>query len=130
MSTADAAIELERIVYAVPNSIFSPEGSGTNRLIAEGARVIVDEQSLGVSIALDYGAARLADEGRVRSVGPIMSALLASPSRPDELSERLNESVLTVLKTLTDYEARGIAVRLPDGRYSPTESFLLGHNGT
>lgn len=130
MSTADAAIELGRIVYAVPNSIFSPEGSGTNRLIAEGARVIVDEQSLGVSIALDYGAARLSDEGHVRSVGPIMSALLASPSRPDELSERLNESVLTVLKTLTDYEARGIAVRLPDGRYSPTESFLLGHNGT
>ena len=130
MSTADAAIELGRIVYAVPNSIFCPESSGTNRLISEGARVIVDERSLGVSLALDYGAARLSDDGPVRSVGPIMSALLASPARPDELSARLNESVLTVLKTLTDYEARGIAERLPDGRYSPTKAFLLGHNGT
>ena len=59
-----------------------------------------------------------------------MSALLASPLRPDELAERLNESVLTVLRTLTDYEARGIAERLPDGRYSPTKEYLLGHNGT
>lgn len=130
MSTADAAAELGRTVYAVPNSIFSPWASGTNRLIAEGARVIVDEQSLGISLALDYGVARLSGQTPTRSPGPIMSALLAAPSRPDELAARLGESVITVLKTLTDYEARGLAERLPDGRYSPTRAYLLGHNGT
>ena len=130
MSTADAAAELGRVVYAVPNSIFSPGASGTNRLIAEGARPIVDEQTLAVSLALDYGVARFSSQGPARSAGPVMSALLASPLRPDELAERLNESVLTVLRTLTDYEARGIAERLPDGRYSPTKEYLLGHNGT
>lgn len=128
LSTAKVASELDRIVYAIPGSIFSPNSSGTNRLIADGARVIPDEQSLSVSIALDYGLVRMAGTC-AREGGPVMSALLASPSRPDELAERLNESVLTVMRTLTDYEARGIVERLPDGRYTPTQSYLLGHNG-
>ncbi|MBM6675150.1 DNA-protecting protein DprA [Olsenella uli] len=129
MSTADAASELDRIVYAVPGSIFSPTSAGTNRLIAEGARVIADEQALAVSLALDYGLARMAPAGVAREYGPVVSALVASPSRADELAERLNESVLTVIRTLTDYEARGIVERLPDGRYAPTRSYYLGHNG-
>ena len=128
LSTAEVASELDRIVYAIPGSIFSPNSSGTNRLIADGARVIPDEQSLSVSIALDYGLVRMAG-ACAREGGPVISALLASPSRPDELAERLNESVLTLMRTLTDYEARGIVERLPDGRYTPTQSYLLGHNG-
>ena len=129
MSTAEAATELDRIVYAIPGSIFSPNSSGTNQLVADGARVIVDERSLQVSIALDYGLARVGPQSVPRETGSVMSALVASPSRPDELSERLNENVLTVLRTLTDYEARGIVERLPDGRYSPTRTYYLGHNG-
>lgn len=128
MSTAEAAAELDRVLYAIPGSIFSPASSGTNRLIAEGARVIADEQSLVLSIALDYGVARLSPTGSARDAGPLMSALVASPSRPDELSARINESVLTVMRTLTDYEARGLVERLPDGRYAPTRAYYLGHN--
>ncbi len=130
MSTAEAASELDRIVYAVPGSIFSPTSAGTNRLIAEGARAIPDEQALAVSLALDYGVMRMGPGAPEREGGPVMSALVASPARPDELSERLNEDVLTVMRTLTDYEARGIVARLPDGRYSPTRSYFLGHNGS
>lgn len=129
ISTADSAIELGRSVYAIPGSIFSPNSIGTNRLISEGARVISDEQALSLAISLDYGSARLEQPHAKASAGPVMAALIASPSRPDELSIRLGESVLTVLKTLTDYEARGLAERLPDGRYSPTRACLLGHNG-
>lgn len=128
MSTADAAIELGRAVYAIPGSIFSPNSSGTNRLVSEGARVIADERSLEVSIALDYGVSRFATPVRAEGLGPVLSALVASPSRPDELAERLNEGVLTLLRTLTDFEARGIVERLPDGRYSPTKTFLMEHN--
>ena len=125
MSTADAALELDRTVYAVPGSIFSPTSSGTNRLASEGARVIVDERSLELAISLDYGIARFARTGERAPMGPVMAALVASPSRPDELACRLNEGVLTLLKTLTDYEASGIVERLPDGRYAPTRAFLL-----
>lgn len=128
MSTADVAIELGRVVYAIPGSIFSPNSSGTNRLAAEGARIIPDERSLEIALALDYGTARFATVAPTRDMGPVMSALVASPSRPDELSARLNEDVLTLLRTLSDYEARGIVERLPDGRYSPTKSFLMEQN--
>lgn len=129
MSTATAATELDRIVYAVPGSIFSPNSSGTNQLISEGARMLPDEHALAVSIALDYGLARVGPQGSRGRLGPVMSALVASPSRPDELAARLNEGVLTVMRTLAEYEARGIVERLPDGRYSPTRAFLMGHNG-
>lgn len=128
MSTADVAVELGRTIYAIPGSIFSPESAGTNRLIAEGARVIPDEQSLETAISLDFGVARLVERRPRREGGPVMSALLASPTRPDELAARLGGDVLTVMRTLTEYEARGLARRLPDGRYSPTEAYLLGHN--
>lgn len=129
MSTAEAAIELDRVVYAIPGSIFSPTSSGTNGLIAEGARIIPDESSLELALALDYGVARFSEQGERDRMGPVMSALLASPSRPEELAERLNENVLTILKTLTDYEARGLAVRLPDGRWSPSQSYLVHREG-
>ena len=46
----------------------------------------------------------------------------------DELAARLGESVLTVLRTLTDFEARGLAERLPDGRYCATRAYVLGQN--
>ncbi len=128
MSTADAALELGRTLYAIPGSIFSPNSSGTNRLAAEGARIIPDEASLELAISMDFGVARFCTGGDRAPMGPVMAALVASPSRPDELASRLNEGVLTLLKTLTDYESRGLVERLPDGRYSPTREFLLGHN--
>ena len=129
LSTAEAAAELGRVVYAIPGSILSPNSAGTNRLIAEGARVIPDEQSLSVALSLDYGYAELREAWGREAAGPVLGALLASPSRPDELAARLGESVLTVLRTLTDYEARGQVERLPDGRYSVTRAYVLGHNG-
>lgn len=129
MSTAEVALELDRIIYAIPGSIFSPTSAGTNRLIADGARVIPDARTLAVALALDYGRAPLASPSRRESPGPVMAALIASPLRPDELAARMGEDVLTVLRTLTDHEARGLVERLPDGRYSPTASYLLGHNG-
>ncbi|MDM8270951.1 DNA-processing protein DprA [Thermophilibacter provencensis] len=126
MSTADAAVELGRTVYAIPGSIFSPNSAGTNRLLSEGARVIPDEQSLALAISLDFGVARFSEARGRLALGPIMSALLASPSRPDELAARLGESVLTILKTLTEFESRRVVERLPDGRYSPTREYLMG----
>ena len=126
LSTAEAAAELGRTVYAIPGSIFSPSSVGTNRLISEGARVIPDERSLAVALSLDYGAVPLAAEGGRPDPGPVMGALLASPSRPDDLAARLGESVLTVLRTLTDFEASGMVERLPDGRYAASRSYLTG----
>ena len=130
MSTADARrSSLGRTLYAIPGSNLLADSSGTNRLAAEGARIIPDETSLELAISMDFGVARFCSQGERPAAGPVLSALVACPSRPDELAARLNEDVLTLLRTLTDHEARGLVERLPDGRYSPTKEYLLGQNG-
>lgn len=126
MTTAEAAIDLGRTLYAIPGSIFSPTSAGTNRLISEGARIISDESSLAVSLALDFGTVARAQKDQTSPKSRIVSALLASPSRPEELAMRLGEDILTLMRTLTDFEASGIIQRLPDGRYTPTREYHLG----
>lgn len=124
-STAQAASEFCRTIYAVPGSIFSPNSQGTNRLIEEGAVPIVDEVSLEVSICTDFGALRTLS---AKTSGPkprILEALIAQAYRPDELAVFLDENVLTVVKTLSEYEMKGIVTRLWDGRYSPTEKAFM-----
>ncbi|MDP4160764.1 MAG: DNA-processing protein DprA [Bacillota bacterium] len=44
--TAGYAMEQKRRVYAVPNSIYSPESFGTNRLLAKGAEVYLEPKQL------------------------------------------------------------------------------------
>lgn len=124
MSTAETAVELGRELYAIPGSIFSPTSVGTNDLIANGARIICSEKDLEACISLDFERLRLTG-GRVPTVsGRVISALIASPMRADDLATRMGEGVLDTLKALSDYESRGIVVRLPDGRYSPSAQFL------
>ena len=44
--TAGYAMEQKRRVFAVPNSIYSPESSGTNRLLQTGAEVYLEPKQL------------------------------------------------------------------------------------
>ncbi len=125
-STAEAAAELGRRLYAVPGSIFSPESLGANRLIASGAAIISSEEELEIQISLDFGATRLVSPGAKRESSRVISALTANPMRPDDLANHLGSTPLEILRTLTDFETMGLVVRLPDGRYSPTREALIG----
>ena len=127
LSTADAAIELERAVYAIPGSIYSPNSRGTNMLISEGAQILFDEQSLMNAIALDFGFLLMQEEER-REEDPAMIALVGSPLRPEELAASLGLDVLATMRLLADYEARNLVERLPDGKYSPSKAYFLGNN--
>lgn len=125
MSTAEFANSLGKTIYAIPGSIFSPTSAGTNRLISEGAQIIPDETSLSIAISLDFDCLVREHMKHDKKLTPLLSALIASPSRPEELAWRLSENVLTVLNSLTEYEARGMVKRLPDGRYTPSKDFYL-----
>lgn len=120
MSTADAALALDRTVYAIPGSIYSPNSQGTNHLIADGAMIISCEADLETRIALDYNKLHLGGGEGTWSGGKVISALVASPARLEELARALGESPLTLLDSVADYEAKGIVERLADGRYSVT----------
>ncbi|MBQ6394752.1 MAG: DNA-protecting protein DprA, partial [Atopobiaceae bacterium] len=64
-TTATAAANLGRNVYAAPGSIFSPNSAGATRLIETGALIIVDELSLKMRISMDYRVLRLDSNGAV-----------------------------------------------------------------
>jgi len=129
ISTAERAIDLEKNLYVIPGSIFSPNSRGTNLLLEQGvAFMIPDELALELRIAADYGAERVVLDGPVRESGRVLSALIANPMRPEELAEQLSCEIITIMKTLTEKEAAGEVERLPDGRYSPTAGVLMRHN--
>lgn len=126
MSTAEAARDMGRTIFGVPGSIFSPYSKGTNRLIADGAIVICDECDLEMAISMHYGVMRLIVEGEKPAMGGILSALVAQPMRPQELSDRMNMDVVDLFRILSEYEGKGLVERMSDGRYSPTRKALLG----
>lgn len=125
LSTAQAAEEMGREIYAAPGSIFSPHSKGTNWLITQGATILADEECLEVAISRDYGVLRQERVKNTKDHGRLFSILLAEPMRPDELAHALSQDSLTLLKTLSDYEMRGLVFRLSDGRYAPSEKYLL-----
>ena len=120
MSTADAALEMDKTIYAVPGSIFSPNSQGTDLRIGEGAQPICNEIDLEQRLSIDFGVMRVVAEGARGQVGEIVSALVAAPLRPDELATRMGQTAIAMLRALTEYESRGIVEHLPDGRYSLT----------
>ncbi|XEC97097.1 DNA-processing protein DprA [Paenibacillus tarimensis] len=95
--TADQALEMSREVYAVPGPISSPKSEATNRLIAEGAKLVRHANDILVDFihrgdirsGLPAGkiakkpASALSDEERL-----ILQLLQDKPSSADELHER------------------------------------------
>lgn len=127
MSTVETAAALGRTIYACPGSIFSPLSTGVNALIADGAAMICSEIDLETRISMDYGCLRLSAITNKPTTleNRVLSALIASPMRPDDLARNLDEPVFNILQTLGDYELEGWVVRMIDGRYSPTEELLM-----
>ena len=126
-STAQAASDLDRRIYAAPGSIFSAYSRGTNWLLEQGASIIVDETSLELAISSDYDIARLMHEtSKDPERGEVLKALVAEPRRADDLADALSMEVVTLIRTLADYEAWGLVTKLPDGCYAPTEKALFG----
>lgn len=121
MGTAEVANQLGRNVYAIPGSIFSPNSQGTNGLIATGASIISSEMDLQTQIGLDYGSLRMVVEEHYDGNSQVISALIASPMRAEELAARLGQPVMTLVTSLADYESKGLVTRLVDGSYTVTQ---------
>ena len=139
-STAEASVELGHEVLAVPGSIFSPESRGSNRLIADGACCIADEEALEVALSRIYGTLRFCRApARGLEAGDaceqrVLAALVANPMRTEDLAAGLGLGGVDCLMRLSALEARGAVERLADGRWAPAKSALhamtaLGQNG-
>lgn len=112
--TASVAAEQGREVFAVPGNIFNPSSSGTNRLIQDGAKLVmnVDDILSEFNIVRETVQTRTVTEQIAPSntlESQILQHLSADPIHIDELVRQLGLPVATVSSTLTILELKGLA---------------------
>lgn len=135
-STARFAEEYGREVLVFPGSVFSPNSTGSNYIIASqpNAMPIWDRECLEVAYSRIYGVLRSpsASPKRVKGLGVLEEGLLASlqagPSAPGELAQAVESDTAVLTRALSMLELDGRVVRLRDGRYSLSEREFLSHN--
>lgn len=118
--TSDFALEEGRDVFAVPGSIFSPLSSGTNRLLAQGAKVLRDAQD----VLEEYGEIRQ-NQWREKSVYVLQEREAAlydiltydDALAPEELIWKTGLSAAEVAHGLLLLELRGLIAEQDGKRY-------------
>ena len=111
--TAGLALDLGREVHAVPGPIDRPTSEGTNRLIADGAGVIVDA---GLNDAIAHGAPP-PPEPELRE---LLEVIPAAPVTVEEVALAANRPVEEVATSVTVLEIRGYLTPTRDGRVMRT----------
>lgn len=111
--TAEVALDLGREVHAVPGPIDRPTSAGTNRLIADGAAIIVE---IGPVDGMRE-AVTLPEDPDLRE---LLSALPASPVTVDEAARLSARDPEEVGPLLTILEIRGFLTPTRDGRVMRT----------
>ena len=128
--TADDALSAGKEVLVVPGAITSKTSQGANRLLYQGALPVVDDESFEdilftlLSVLKRPG---LKDDRKecAEFASPVISAILAAPSSPDELLEVAvaafgpEQARAKMAEELALAEAKRVIARQPDGRWGP-----------
>ncbi len=144
--TADHTLALGNEVLVVPGPIFSKESKGSNRLMAQGAIPIIDDESFEDALAHIFGPRRAvanpmgvvcshvtasgqeSEAYDTSSLGPkelkqhyfmehIIMDLSANPMTIDALAQAHRKDTVEVIRAITKLEIEGKVERLRDGRY-------------
>ncbi len=112
--TAGVAAERGREVFAIPGNIFSPSSGGTNRLIQDGAKLMIEIADILDELNIVHNAiqVRTVTEKIAPASGNearVMEYLSADPIHVDELVQMSGLPVAIVSSTLTILELKGLA---------------------
>jgi DNA processing protein len=121
--TATQALEQGRTVYAVPGHINAPSAIGSNRLIQQGAKLVMDARDILEDLEILVPEAKPAPAASVRPL-PQMSdderkvfdAIDATETAIDEITARADLPSATVSSTLLRLELKRLVKQLP-GKY-------------
>jgi DNA processing protein len=129
-STADATLAQGKEVLAIPGSVFAKESRGANRLIAQGAIPIVDDETFSDALTQIFGPPVLAAgtsskvtydarpiEGD-KMQGRVLAAMTQESLHAEELIGLCGDSIIEVIRYLSALELTGLVTRLRDGRYA------------
>ncbi|MHB8134029.1 MAG: DNA-processing protein DprA [Anaerolineaceae bacterium] len=118
--TAEFAADQGRDVYALPGSIFSPQSKGTNRLIQNGAKPLIDIRDLLQDLQVELIQER---KDLIRSnpldmfEQQIMDLLSQEPLHVDEITQMSHLPVSHVSAYLSILELKGVARQVGGMKY-------------
>ncbi|MCU0496292.1 MAG: DNA-processing protein DprA [Anaerolineae bacterium] len=125
--TADAALRQGRDVFAIPSSIFSDKGVGANRLIQDGAKLVMQVEDILNELNLSYE--NIITHQTTVQVMPeseterqILEVLSVNPIHIDEIVRITQLPITVVSSTLTLLELKGLAQMITHMQYSLTYS--------
>jgi len=121
--TASQALEQGRSVYAVPGHINAPSAMGSNRLIQQGAKLVMDASDILDELQILLPEAKPSPEAVARPLPPlsederrIYDAINATETSIDDITEKTDLPSATVSSTLLQLELKRLVKQLP-GKY-------------
>ncbi|MBZ0294576.1 MAG: DNA-processing protein DprA [Anaerolineae bacterium] len=120
--TAGIAAEQGREVFAVPGNIFSPNSRGTNRLIQDGAKLVMSVED--ILEELNIAQVAMQTKAVTNHIAPtndlerqVVSNLSADPIHVDDLARLCGLPIARITATLTILELKGLAQKAGPMRY-------------
>jgi DNA processing protein len=121
--TAEAALEQGREVFAVPANIFNRNGAGCNKLIQEGAKLVMKASDVLDELNIAYSKKITKTKTEKAAPGSelerrVLALLDEEAMHVDEITRELGLSSAEVVSTLTLLELKGLAQSLGAMQYS------------
>ncbi|MFQ3577579.1 MAG: DNA-processing protein DprA [Verrucomicrobiia bacterium] len=128
MITANQAAEQGRALFAVPGPIDRPESMGCNRLIQQGAKLVMEVgdvlDELGLLIpseeTLPQPAREPRAEGLTKEAVEVLLAIGMDETSVDQIVEKSCLPISVVLPTLMGLELRRLVKQMPGKRFIKT----------
>jgi DNA processing protein len=121
--TASQALEQGRAVYAVPGHINAPSAIGSNRLIQQGAKLVMDANDILDDLQILLPETKPSPQAAARPLPPlsdeerrVYDAIEATETPIDEIATKSNLPSGTVSSTLLALELKRLVKQLP-GKY-------------
>jgi DNA processing protein len=121
--TAAQALEQGRSVYAVPGHINAPSAIGSNRLIQQGAKLVMDANDILEDLQILLPETKPSPQAAARPLPPlsdeerrVYDAIEASETPIDEIAAKCNLPSGSVSSTLLALELKRLVKQLP-GKY-------------
>jgi len=121
--TCIAGNRTRKIRYAVPGHINAPSAMGSNRLIQQGAKLVMDASDILDDLQILLPEAKPSAEAAARPLPPlsederrIYDAIEATETSIDKITEKTKLSSAAVSSTLLQLELKRLVKQLP-GKY-------------
>ncbi len=120
--TANLAAEQGRDVFAVPGNIFNPGSVGSNRLIQDGAKLVMTVEDILNELNLAY--TQVETRRVTETIAPanateaaLLKILSADPLHVDDLARLCKLPIAQVTASLTLLELKGLARKVGPMQY-------------